>query len=235
LLAQPAAMRAYHRGMFTTATRFVSQGRWLVAAGLLAAALPASALFKVIAPDGSITYTDQPPTDPTSRVVAANPRGLPLPAADTAPALPADLKGVAARYPVTLYTSPDCAPCVSARLLLNRRGIPYAERSVSTPEDVDAFSRTVGSRMLPSLMVGKQALVGLSESDWQSYLDAAGYPRESRLPSNYRQPPAAPVVAGRPAADTPPAETTAVVPPPDNNTAPAPATPPQRNPLGIRF
>jgi glutaredoxin len=233
-------MRAYHRGM-CTAIRFVSKGRWLstghwlVAAGLLAAALPASALFKVIAPDGSITYTDQPPTDPASRVVASNPRGLPLPPADTAPALPADLKGVASRYPVTLYTSPDCAPCVSARLLLNRRGIPYAERSVSTPEDVDAFSRAVGSRMLPSLMVGKQALVGLSESDWQSYLDAAGYPRESRLPSNYRQPPAAPVVAGRPAADTPPAETTAVIPPPDNNTAPAPATPPQRNPLGIRF
>jgi glutaredoxin len=221
--------------IMSIAHRFISPGRWFFAASLLAAALPAAALFKVIAPDGSVTYTDQPPTDPASRVVAANPRGLPLPAPDTSLALPADLRGVASRYPVTLYTSPDCAPCVSARSLLNRRGIPYAERSVSTPEDVEAFSRAVGSRMVPSLMVGQQALVGLSESDWQSYLDAAGYPRESRLPSSYRQPPAAPVVAGRPAADAPPAESTVVVPPPDNNTAPAPATPPQRNPLGIRF
>lgn len=217
------------------ANRFLSHGRRLFAIAALGAALPASALFKVIGPDGRITYTDQPPTDPASRVVASNPRGLPLPAPDAAAALPAELRGVASRYPVTLYTSPDCAPCVSARLLLNRRGIPYAERSVSTPEDVDAFSRTVGSRMLPSLMVGKQALVGLSESDWQSYLDAAGYPRESRLPANYRQPPASPVVAGRPAAEAPPAESTTIVPPPDNNTAPTPATPPQRNPLGIRF
>jgi glutaredoxin len=217
------------------ATRLLAPGRWLLAAAALTAALPASALFKVIAPDGSVTYTDQPPADPASRVVAANPRGLPATGTDAAPALPAELRSAASRFPVTLYTSPDCAPCASARLLLNRRGIPYAERSVSTPEDVDAFSRAVGSRMVPSLMVGKQALVGLSESDWQSYLDAAGYPRESRLPSNYRQPPATPVVAGRPAADAPPAESATVIPPPDNNTAPAPATPPARNPLGIRF
>ena len=43
---------------------------------------------------------------------------------------------------------------------------------------------------MPALTIGAQPLRGLSEADWTAYLDAAGYPRESRLPRGWQPPPA---------------------------------------------
>ena len=36
------------------------------------------------------------------------------------------------RFPVTLYTSTNCAPCGAGRTLLASRGIPFSERTVAT-------------------------------------------------------------------------------------------------------
>ena len=40
---------------------------------------------------------------------------------------------------------------------------------------------------------GGQQLKGYSDLEWKQYLDAAGYPKSSQLPSGYRNPPAAPL------------------------------------------
>jgi glutaredoxin len=163
----------------------------LALAGL---ALPAAALYKVIEPDGRISYTDRPPSDGAARVTTINRSG-----AAQAPAapdiLPPDLRQTATRYPVTLYATADCPPCDSARQWLLQRGVPYTEKSILNDEDVAAMERAVGARTVPSLTIGAQSLRGMSQSEWASYLDAAGYPRESKLPKSWQPAPATPLVA----------------------------------------
>ena len=188
---------------------------------------PVWAQFKVTGPDGKVTYTDRPITAPGAQVQPlrrdASPAG---PASGPgAVLLPLDLRSVAARFPVTLYTSSDCPPCDSGRKLLQLRGVPYGERSVSSDDDIAALQRLTGGRSVPSLTVGAQALRGLLETDWQGTLDLAGYPRESRLPKGYLPPALVPLVARTPAAAVLPAEA-------------VPAAAPQATPAasaGIRF
>jgi glutaredoxin len=240
-------------------------GRVLVRALLALCALSAlslqvcaQTLYKIVGPDGRITYSDQPPASTSGQVTAlgadarvpAKVVGAASAAADAAStpgagapkaaagsgerppgALPPDLREQARRYPVTLYAGSECPPCDAGRRLLGQRGIPFTERTVDHDDDVDAMSRITGGRTLPALTVGKQALRGYSESDWTEYLDAAGYPRESRLPRNYQAPTPIPLVARRP--DPAPAarpETAAA-----DRLRPLAPPPPEPDPSGIRF
>ena len=180
--------------------------RLAAAAVLLAAALPASAQYKVVGPDGKVTYTDRPPvtgTPAASRVTPMAPAAAP-PAAATA--LPTELRQVATRYPVTLYVVPNCAPCDSARALLRQRGVPYAEKIVATEDDAEALQRLAGTRDAPTLTIGAQPLRGLSADTWNAYLDSAGYPRESRLPAGFQFSAATPLIERREAAPGRPAQ-----------------------------
>ena len=162
----------------------------------------AGAQYKVVGPDGKVSYTDKPVTDPGAQVKPLR-QSAGAAAARSGPqasALPALLRPLVERFPVTLYTSSDCTPCEAARQLLQQRGVPYAERSVSSDDDIAALQRLSGGRSVPSLTVGAQALRGYLEADWQGLLDLAGYPRESRLPRNYPAPAATPLVARAPVA-----------------------------------
>lgn len=167
----------------------------VVAISLALVALPALALYKVVGPDGKVTYTDRPPSDGNAKVVPMSGSGQAAGAAAAA-LLPIELRQIAARYPVTLYTATDCPPCDSARQLLQQRGIPYAEKRVQSDEDVIALERLMGARTVPAATIGAQQLRGLSLDDWTAYLDAAGYPKESRLPRGW-QPSVTPLVAAR--------------------------------------
>jgi glutaredoxin len=193
---------------------------------LLAAASTSHALFKVVAPDGTVTYTDRPPPAQIGRQAPAAKDT----AADPAAGLPYELRQVVTRYPVTLYTSNDCAPCENGRRLLQGRGVPFTERRVESNEDAEALNRITGGRSVPTLTIGGQALRGYSDGDWHSYLDAAGYPRDSRLPRNYQQPAATPLVQQK--AEPAPAPA-AAAPVPEPAVAPPPSTAP--SPTGIRF
>ncbi len=207
----------------------------LIACAIASLTGAAMAQYKVVAPDGSVTYTDRPPLIETSKVTPLR-RGA---GAASAPAgnevsLPFDLRQTASRYPVTLYSGSNCQPCDNARQLLLQRGVPYTERSVTTEEDTAALSRLTGGRTLPSLTVGQQPLRGFNPNDWGSYIDAAGYPRESRLPAGWRPPTAVPLVAresapaGAAAAPAPSTQPQSVAPPPPSVEAPA-------SEPGIRF
>ena len=205
--------------------------RLVPALALACFALPGHALYKVVGPDGTVTYTDRPPP-------AASGRPAPVGARTEAPAgdaplanLPLELRQVSTRYPVTLYTGADCAPCETGRRLLAARGVPFAERRVSSEEDAEALNRLTGGRSIPTLMIGTQALRGFADSDWHSYLDAAGYPRESRLPRGYQQPAATPLVQRQAEAAAP--QERPAAPAPAAEPAPPPPAPPA--PAGIRF
>ena len=185
--------------------------------------LVAAAQYKVVGPDGKVTYTDRPPPQTSGKASA-----LPPAAGDAGTAnagLPFELRQVASRYPVTLYTSAGCDSCDVGRQYLRQRGIPYVEK-VAGGNDGEALVRATGSRAIPALTIGGQVLQGYSADSWASYLDAAGYPKQSRLPGSYTPPPPSPLVAARPAA----AEVAAPVPAPP---PPEPAPPPA--PGGIRF
>lgn len=91
----------------------------LVLASLFAAT-PAHALYKIVGPDGKVTYTDQPPVNVENKVQPMDSRGN----INNDVALPYELRQVAQRYPVTLYVSSDCQPCDAGRQMLRERGIP---------------------------------------------------------------------------------------------------------------
>ena len=199
------------------------------AALALMAGSAAAQVYRSVGPDGRVVYSDKPP--------AANARdNAPAGAGTGAGGLPYQLNQVAQRFPVTLYSGKDCAPCDSGRNLLVNRGIPFTEKTVNTDADVKALQRLTGDTNLPVATVGGQRLSGFSDAEWSQYLDAAGYPKSSQLPSTYRRPAAAPLVAARPAAAAPAATASAAASAPE--APPAPSVAPQRtttNPAGIRF
>jgi glutaredoxin len=169
--------------------------RLLPFAALLLAAPLVQAQYKVVDNDGKVTYSDRAPSSSEGRVTALGARA-PLEPAE--PDLPFELRQAATKYPVTLYTTTGgCDPCNAGRQLLKQRGIPFTERQAITGEDVDALERITGGRDAPTLTVGAQVLRGYASDPWTQTLDAAGYPRDSRLPSTYQHRPVAPVVERR--------------------------------------
>ena len=164
-------------------------------ATLLFAAAGAHAQFKVVGADGKVTYTDREPSQPEGRVTAL---GAKAPVQPAEPDLPFELRQVTAKYPVTLYTtSGACEPCVQARQYLKQRGVPFGERQAATNEDIEALEKLSGGREAPTLTVGSQVLRGFASDSWGQYLDAAGYPRDSRLPSSYQYRAATPIAERR--------------------------------------
>ena len=146
---------------------------------LATADLYAQQVYKSVDKNGRVTYSEVPPLpgsgDKLTGDSAAN------------PSLPYSLQQVVSRYPVTLYTTTDCGPCISARLMLSQRGVPFTEKTVSSTEDIDAYKRINSDNNFPLATIASQQLKGYEEAEWTKYLDAAGYPKSSTLPRNYLQ------------------------------------------------
>jgi glutaredoxin len=201
----------------------------LVAVLMMAAPAVVQAQFKVIGADGKVTYTDREPTANDGRVSALGARAASQ-AQSGEQDLPFELRQAAAKYPVTLYTvTGTCEPCDQARQFLKQRGVPFSERQGGSAEDLVALEKLSGGRDAPTLTLGTQVLRGFASDSWGSYLDAAGYPRESRLPPTYQYRAAAPVVDKRAVARS--GDAPAQAPTPSASLRPAPAT----TPGGIRF
>jgi glutaredoxin len=217
--------------MFLARAAFAATVMGLVAVALSAIGdANAQQIYRIVGPDGRVTFSDQPPLDSSKAATPAKAVALPGAAGSGNASLPFELREVATRYPVTLYGAPSCAPCGAGRAMLSSRGIPFAEKSVTTNEDIEALKRlSSGAATLPLLTIGGQQLRGFSESEWTQFLDAAGYPKTSQLPPTYSRAPAAPLVvvqdqtAARPAPEAP------------AFSRPLPPPPPEDNPAGIKF
>ncbi len=156
----------------------------------------ANAQYKWIDADGNIGYGDHVPT--TAAKILKGPRGFksekdhggaPEAKAKQQPEqeLPPRLARIVDRFPVTLYTTTACAPCDMARQHLKRRGVPYAERTVSTGRDIQAFSE-LGFNPdtgIPVLVVGEDKRTGYHAAQWNQLLGSSGYPKKSALPAGY--------------------------------------------------
>ena len=212
--ASPAAVRS------TRALRLAS-----VALLLGSAAAGALAQYKIVGPDGKVTYTDKPPTAADIRL---NNNGTPSAAnGNAAGGLPVETRKAMGQYPVTLYAAKNCGPCDQARAALRQRGVPYNEYALSTEADMRALQSRFSTTTLPVVAIGTQVLKGYSSNDMQGYLDAAGYPAQAHL-NGYRWPAA--VALTQPAPET----STAANQPTEAPSAPASLLPPPSK-SGIQF
>ena len=141
----------------------------LVLVFLLAAAGAAQAQYKYVGPNGEVTYSDIPPP-PSARDVQVKNFATGIATAG----LPYDLGQAVSNFPVTLYTGEGCSLCDQARGYLKSRGVPYAEKTVTSPEDLAVLKKASGdpkSSNLPFLTVGSQKLNGFTEGSLGSLLD----------------------------------------------------------------
>jgi glutaredoxin len=196
-------------------------------------ALAHAQVYRIVGPDGRVTFSDRPPAD--GRAAPAAAVAIPGGGGGSSTAtLPTEVRAAATRFPVTLYTGADCGPCLSARNMLLSRGVPFTERTITTREDIAALQRLSGATSLPFATIGGQHIRGFSDVEWSQYLDAAGYPKTSQLPASFRNPDPQPLVAAtqpvprsaRPA--PPPQPQRAEAEPSSDGSAPS-------NPAGIRF
>ena len=205
----------------------------LAATCLFATSAGAQQVFRIVGPDGRVTFSDKPPADGNAKLAPVAPTAGAASAGGTS--LPFELRQVASKYPVTLYTGDKCGPCGAGRAFLLSRGIPFTEKTVVTAQDGEALQRLTGDNSLPLVTIGSQQLKGYSDSEWGHFLDAAGYPARSVLPASWKNPAASPMVAvQRP---TPATAPTPEAPADQSGTraaSPAPVAPAD-NPAGIKF
>lgn len=212
----------------TLKTRTVATLLVGLVAGISLLPVSAQTVYRVVGPDGKVTFSDKPPVD-LGKAMTQESKGSTADAGS--PALPFNLRQTVGKYPVVLYTADNCAPCASGRTLLTSRGVPFSEKTVNTNEDGEALQRISGANSLPFVTIGGQQIKGFSDSEWTQFLNAAGYPKTSALPASYRISPATPlVVIQKPAA---PAEVKEVKVAPSVRPSPAPDL--SKNPAGIQF
>ena len=178
----------------------------LLALALCGAASGALAQYKIVAPDGSVTYTDKPPVGAAPAPRATGNAG--------GGGLPYATRQAMGKYPVTLYAGRNCAPCDHARQYLRDHGVPYSEYSVVSNQDGEALKSRFGGTTLPVITVGSQPLKGYNSADLGATLEAAGYPAQAHL-AGYAWPAAVPLA--------PPSPKKASAPAPAPTPAPAPA------------
>lgn len=172
----------------------------LALTGLLALSCIGNAqaqLYKWVGPDGKVNYSDLPPPKSVRQMEKS---ALKSAASGTA-ALPYALAEASKNHPVTLFTGAQCTPCAEARDLLKNRGIPFAEKSVTTYEDIARLRQASGEAQLPVLLIGRNKQLGFEPGAWNAALSAASYPQDNQLPKDYRfaqAEPAAPKAAAKP-------------------------------------
>jgi glutaredoxin len=174
---------------------------------LAAGHLYAQQVFKSVDKNGRVTYSEMPPLPGSGDKLTAD--------SASSPSLP----------------TANCGPCVNAKLMLSQRGVPFTERTVSSNEDIDAYKKLNSDNNFPLATIAAQQLKGYEETEWTKYLDAAGYPKSSALPRNFRNSEATSLTPKK-VAEKEVAEKPAAKP-----VRPAAAAPqePSNNPAGIRF
>ena len=173
--------------------------RILLAFVLCAFALGAGAqVYRWTDDQGRVHITDTPPPASAKGVKRDGGGGgaatyAPSPAAEpkSSQQEPFALQQAKSKFPVTLYTVPNCEGCNQARRLLNARGIPFKEISLTDAAQMDEFKQTVGGNTVPAIIVGSTVQKGFEEGAYQALLDAAGYPATGVLPPRSQTQPTA--------------------------------------------
>ena len=185
--------------MLTHAAR---RGAFLGLALLLCAGGASAQMYKWVDASGKTHFTDTPPpaTARPAKVSGSAPGST-----ATLVNLPYALAVPARNHPITLYTASACAGCDAGRSYLRGRGIPFAEKTVTTEADVASLKGAGGDGSLPFISVGSAKMAGFEAAAWDTMLKTANYPGTKVLPASYKYPAAvaAAPVAAKPAEPDP--------------------------------
>lgn len=159
------------------------------------AALAYSAeMYRWVDEKGVVNYTPYPPPPNIRKVEPKKLGDTVKPAA--APDAPYSVQLAAKNFPVTYYATAACGePCKAARAYLEKRGVPFTEKdpsNPSSPQEFEDFKKLSGGNpQVPFLTVGQlKNLQGFLASEWDSALDAAGYPASAPAGKAAAKPPA---------------------------------------------
>lgn len=156
--------------------------RMLIGILLCAAAGIADAqMYRWTDASGKVHYSSTPPPAGAKGVRAQEAPRTSAGAAP-APARSAALEQAIKSHPITLYTTPGCGACDEARKLLNVRGVPFREISVTEDEQIEQLKKAVGSSSVPSMVLGSEVQKGYEAGTYHRALDTAGYPKTGVLP-----------------------------------------------------
>ena len=123
---------------------------------------------------GRVFYSDKPP--PSDAREADRLRFNTRPGEEP---LPYAVREAAKNFPVTLYSG-DCGePCNVARNLLDARGVPFVFKDGGETAVQEELKKLSGGTGVPVLQVGRTLLKGFEAGQWNSTLDAAGYPKSA--------------------------------------------------------
>jgi glutaredoxin len=148
----------------------------LLVTALMAIGIPAAqadTLYKWVDSQGRISYHDQPPPEGAGYRVEQKVLGTgnKHKEDDT-------LAKVAEKYPIILYSAPDCGSCDLARLYLQKRKVPFTEQNLNTdPETQQTLKKKIGSLSAPTITIGDKVMKGYIESLLEGELDGVGYPK----------------------------------------------------------
>ena len=154
---------------------------------------PSQAQFKVIGADGKVTYSDREPNTSEGRVVplgarasahAGRRRRL---AVRAAPGRASIRSRSTSRRRLRALQRRARAPQAARRSFSERTGRHRRRQRGAEAPDRRARRSVADDRLA-------DAARPVASDTWNSYLDAAGYPRDSRLPSTYQYRPATPLV-----------------------------------------
>jgi hypothetical protein len=184
----------------------------------------AAQLYRWVDDKGNVEWRDTPPPSAAKKVEQRRMGSGVVGGADTSFAAQLAAKN----HPVTFWSASDCGKtCDAARAHLAKRGVPYTETSPRA--DAEGFKKISPSNEIPILQVGRTTLKGYLDSEWDSVLDSAGYPRSGPAvkPTVIQPKPPAQAAPATPAAPAAPA-TAASAPgnTPASSPPPAPAAPP---------
>lgn len=145
-------------------------------------------LYRSIDSSGKVHYSDRP-LPGSADVVEMKVGKAPVPDER----LPYATQRAMQNFPVTLYSFPECgSACKEAREFLNRRGVPFTEKSLVSQEDIDSFRKVSGDSAIPKLLIGKTWVKGFLAEQWNKELDIAGYPKTAPYRPRPATPPAKP-------------------------------------------
>ncbi len=166
---------------------------------LLLPVLAQAQMYRWVDDSGNVHYSDQVPASGAKNVQK---QSLSVGQSSSA-GLPYALQQAVKNFPVALYTSEACKDtCAQARELLNQRGVPYSETTVTDEVDIAQLKKLSGGSVVPVMTVGRELYKGFESGIYKAALDTAGYPASSLLPPGVqaRQPVAKPVRKAAPAA-----------------------------------
>lgn len=176
-------------------TKIALHGLWVLV--LAVSAANAAQLYRWVDKNGNVEWRDTPPpaSAAAKKIEERKVGGSVIGTGDA----PFSVQLAAKNHPVTFWSASDCGKfCEAARTHLNRRGVPYTEKNPQS--DSEGFKKVSPSNEVPILQVGAITLKGYLESEWDSTLDSAGYPRTAA--PGYK-PPATRPAAAAPAPATP--------------------------------